>query len=695
MLSPKLFMGANATLSVTEEFIQKVVHRLIPVSAIGVERKVSTPYGLEQLNGASPVLDVFLPGVAALRPLAEVSQGASIVRLAEYAPESLDVLDMHLSDPDNGSELYAKAKSSVYNLKARNPAKSDTVLLGKQRFTIDSYRPWLSEWLIRALAQRHDVRLTESGITHGPDLEARLAYEGGTDFTSKQYETMAVALSEIVEASGIKVKVKGRETGEEKDGIPSMATFKAYLEGEVKLPRMDWWELLRAFGTISQEAMGAYDSKSALPFLNRQGFYWAVRMFDTLRSFMRKRQFYASIKSAAEKERNGSWDYIPASKILAEISAGQVAPIDGVYDGVRVVANELIWNEKDLRQARAKDDRSGIYIHGTFPTVPQIAIKMPKELWVDFFSLYNLFNAMVVSYIGKTNQKLFGNSLNESISPAPTVLSLKFIPKFRALVMPFLEFDPLDDSANPKREVPEVLEDQVAQITAEIKKGSFDEVIGLPNGTTLRLIDVMKRISERVPAEISAYLFMSKQVQVVEAYLNMTPIERRHLRDYRIRAEVMNSLGLPESTDHRTGKKVLDKLKEGRTKVMKLYQRKYGGMLNGFVGLVTPVSQAGLSLVNLTRNGNGNTHHDPIDRFYPTTDYYTKRLLPTYGLDTLAKFAHLALTDQIISPSPEIRQAMTTAPRPFLQLNGTNGAGVTARPLPFYPVNRQNGHKSI
>lgn len=680
-------MGAVATRSVTEDFIEKVIHRLAPASAQGIERTVRTPYGLEQLNGASLVLEVFSPGVAALRPLAEVPQGTSIVRLAEYTPEGLDVLDLHLSDPKNGSELYARAKSLIYNLKARNPAKSQTVKLGGQEFTIESHRPWLSEWLIRGLAGNPE--LSKTGITPGPDLEARILYECG-DFTSKQYEAMATALSELAKASGITVKVRDRKTKEEKDGIPSQATFRAYLEGDVKVP--EWWELLKAFGTASPEARDAYESKSPEPFINRQGFYWAVRMFDTLRSFMRKRQFYASIRSAAEHGRNGNWDHIQASMIMAEISGGQVAPIDGIYDAVRLVGNEPILSQKDLRKARAQETRTGIYIHGEFPKVPKITIKQPKELWVDFFSLFNLFNALVVTYVGKTSQKLYSNQSSGSISPAPTILSQSFIPKLRPLMMPFLDFEPLENDPNPAARVPAMLEDQITQITAGIKDGNFDQALELPQGATLGLIGVMKKISERIPPEISAYMFMNKQIQVVEAYLELSPLQRDQLRNHDIRVEVMSRLGLPEGTTHKSGKKVLDRLRDGRTKVAKLYQGKYGGSLNGFFGLITPTSTGNLQVVHspLPRNGNGTMHSHPMDAFYASEDYYKTRLLPTYGLEDLTGFAHLAITDQIIKPAPELRQAMSTPPK----ITASNGREGLRRALQPYSRNGHNGHRS-
>ena len=145
---------------------------LFPLESMSLVRVISDGRIPDQI--ATPVL------------LSSVKPKTHVARRREYLrPQHVDQLDARFSDDEFGSELYLRAKSALFDLEAVKPGTTRKVILDGEAVEISDYRPWLSHWLIRGLADlsSEDERLREAGIAPGRDLESRLVYREGLDFS--------------------------------------------------------------------------------------------------------------------------------------------------------------------------------------------------------------------------------------------------------------------------------------------------------------------------------------------------------------------------------------------------------------------------------------------------------------------------------------------------------------------------------
>ncbi len=627
-------------------------------SAMREMYRIVTPFGAEYLPGSTTVWVLAAPRVAIARPLADVPRNSLIVRFAEYSPDSLDRLDFHLSSPDSGSELYRKAKGIVFNLGMSNPAKKKRIGYSSSD-VLESFRPRLSELLIRGLAGTADESLEAAGVMPGEELEARLSYASRRDFFKQQYGAMATALEKIVAEA------------EARQGTPhaDRSTILGYLKGEIKTPKQGRWALLRLFAGLNDEFQRMHESRNETSFTSQEGFYWAVRMFDLMRIFLRKRQIFVNGRHEGQEAlqpRNGNWDYIPAGKAFADFMRGQVEPIDKFYDAVRVldisqIHESLSAYNAELRKQVSADSskRKGIYVPGKSPDAPepQLTVKTPKELWVDFFSLYNICNMHFLLYLGQIGKKLYVDRFGIGKSPVPSVVTHLVPP-----ATPLLKADSYGDTGEQDFQEERQMGRLEQSLIDGVNEGVIDSALQLPQGTFLRLFGVMRQMAAQVPAEMAVNSFLTSRIEELESY-----IASKKTLTHEERGRVLQAVNLNGIVTNREDRGALATLKEKRTRVMKNYSLKYGGdVLRNFRGIDLTQHQPQLSLINPGRNHN---HYDP------SADMFTS-MLSVYNLTALGKHAYNATPANLMSPLPEIARVLVVAREPTI--------------LPALP-----GHKSI
>ncbi|MBI2144460.1 hypothetical protein HYU17_04915 [Candidatus Woesearchaeota archaeon] len=620
--------------------IGPTIFPVVPAAALNWLFDTFTLYGPETLHGSDRVVALVFPpaksspAVGIAKPFADVPPNSLVLRIAEYSPESLATLDALLSDPNDGSALYMKAKRLIFNTDAPDQRNARTAALPSgKKVTVHGYRPWLSEWLIRGLAELGEDRLSEAGIMAGQQLEQRLRYESGEDFSSKQYSIMATLLEELLISSNM----------ESNTILADHSTLRGYLNGKTRVPKSGRWELLKVLAAVNPKIMKAFESRNREQFMGNEGFYWAVRVFDTLRSFLRKRYvcFNGKDHTTADPDR-AEWDHVPVVDAIRLLTRDRIIPIDNHFDAVRIAdrrqaINNNCSNRNGHVLANQPGKRRGIYASGKFPDLPapNVVLKNPRELYIDMILLYNIFNSMVLIYAGKTGQEIPLDSIDYPLSPTPAVAE-RFAPKTRAV-----RKDVVHSAVRQRFDTAEIKQVRGLEqrIIASIESGDFDRTLEMPEKTTMKLLRLIRGISDQTPPELFEYAALNCQAAELEGRLSYSSASGISARDKALIAEY---LGLP-NTSLKTVRSLLESVKDRMKKMAKCYQQKYGDTLSGFFGVVLSPDAKDFS-------GNGNR---PFMRHVPTLEHY-KQMLAQYGAGELLPFAKYALPIKEDAAPPEL-----------------------------------------
>lgn len=544
--------------------------------------------------------------VAVPSPVSSFKSRESIARPWEYKPpRNVDDLDARFSNEEYGSGLYKRAKSILFDLEAIKPRKSRKVQLKDGSIAeVHDYRPWLSHWLIRGLADlsEYDERLQEAGIVPGDDLEAKLVYNSGMDFSGVQYKVMTNMLKELV------------ENAHAEQGTPTRGddTLHDYLTGKITTPLLVDWELLNVFGEISEGIQEAAESKNRGQFENQEGLYWAVRIFDVWRSAYRKQHAPSREPDNHNKHNSHGWDYLPVAEGYKQLTEGVLERIDNDFDWV-TIGNITQVNRQDGHDlGQTGNERMFVYRPGPNEPVPDVIVKTPYELWLDYVGLTDVLNGIMGRYLKKKGETIRANSANNILGSTDTAINGFYSHHFN-IISPFTQYDFSRGASKSKEISNDAIKKCVQQtklLTKAIEDGTFEQEFNIPAGTIEYMLVVVRSLGSHIPEELSKYIARNRQITILNRIINE---ERTNVNKTIDHSVELASMGI-DARNNRGLKNNLDRLEKTDGKYAKRCKETYGA----------DVFESGVGKsISLSR--------------------FCSSVLSTYGLDSLQSYVSFAV----------------------------------------------------
>ncbi len=541
----------------------------------GVESYPSSTVGLARvISGERVPMPIAVPTPAYL-----FNPRMRIARFREYRPpEDVDHLDARFSQEEYGSELYKRAKDTLFDMRAIMPGASRKVRLEDGSVVnVHDYRPWLSHWLIRGLADlsQSDGRLRQAGIVPGEDLESRLVYRGGMDFSGAQYSIMTTVMQELAEKAHAEQGTPQRKEG----------ALHNYLTGKTTTPLLGDWELLEAFGTISKNIRAAAASKNREQFEKQEGFYWAVRMWDVWRSAYRIQRPVPSNDNRSAPKLD-KWDHVPVAEGYRRLTEGVLESIDGDFDWVAIGHITNIQNGHELLQpSSAWNNRMFIYRANSDGRTPKVLIKLPHQLLMDYGALTDILSGLMTEFLRLKGQTIKPNGAKQILNPIETAID-HFYPRHLEILPAVTTYSTHNGTKHTgtnkhnrfaNDSVKKCVEQRGLLISA-IEDGSFEQQFGIPAGTIDYAIRVLKSVGSHIPGGLTEYITRFSQIEDLEDILNDGAINTNRTVEHQVK---LASIGV-QASNNKELKRAKQRLEELNRKYIQSYARNYGTDLLAF-----------------------------------------------------------------------------------------------------------------
>jgi len=288
--------------------------------------------------------------------------------------------------------------------------------------------------------------------------------------------------------------------------------------------------------------------------------------------------------------------------------------IDDNYDWVKLTGVKPVNEQHDnnhLEPSHSQGGRQGIYIaerysHGT---PPDVLVRSPTELWLDYMALLRVFEPLAISYLQKSGDSISITKIGLYLTPLTQVVDA-FVPLHLQIYQSHI-YEESNGTYGKifSDEAYKSASKMTSNLVNAIKDGSFDDTLKLPRGTTIQLLSTMDKLSRHIPEEVYNYVFLLQRNREFDELISL----RDPSPPQRFRRQKMVELMGIKANSRRDIKQYARSYRKIQDRLMRSYESMYGESLKGFSGIV-----------------------DQDQPFYAST-------LSRYGLDAMLKYADLGV----------------------------------------------------